>query len=431
MADESILNNTLEEENETGQVSDREMRNSSIDRLSRQSSPDRSVQSQITCLASEVKNTVMSLSDSFQGRLDRMTERLCDLQRQVGDIENRNSNSISNHRGLAADRSETRNDIHAHGEAARPRENMHARVKPQLYDGLTDIDEYLTQFNIVAEINQWSSQTKALHLASSLTGSARSLLSELDSEHSRNFSELVNALQSRFGTVNKAELYRAQLKNRLRQKGETIPELAQNIRKLTRQSYPAANSDLIDTLALDHFIDSLLDSEIRIRLRECSPKTIQEAETLAVKMEAQRIADRQRNKAVGSVGETSEKSDTTDEISKLTQTVNALMDKVENLQNRQRPRDFQPKGGNNPQNRTNFAQSRSQRPNPNFNNGDRFRGNNWPRNSNYRPGNPPRNNFGRPNEQRNNIFEQQNFFARQQGNGARSSFGTETRPRTM
>ena len=133
---------------------------------------------------------------------------------------------------------------------------MHARVKPQLYDGLTDIDEYLTQFNIVAEINQRSSQTKALHLASSLTGSARSLLSELDYEHSRNVSELVTALQSRFGTVNKTELYRAQLKNRLSQKGETIPELAQNIRKLTIQSYPAANSDLIDTLALDHFIDS-------------------------------------------------------------------------------------------------------------------------------------------------------------------------------
>ena len=64
----------------------------------------------------------MSLSDSFQGRLDRMTERLCDLQRQVGDIENRNTNSISNSRGLAADRSETRNDIHVHGEAARPKE---------------------------------------------------------------------------------------------------------------------------------------------------------------------------------------------------------------------------------------------------------------------------------------------------------------------
>ena len=66
----------------------------------------------------------------------------------------------------------------------------------------------------MTEINQWNNQTKALHLVSSLTGSAtcRSFLSELDSEHNRNFSELVTAVQSRFGTVNKAEIYRAQLK---------------------------------------------------------------------------------------------------------------------------------------------------------------------------------------------------------------------------
>ena len=433
MAEESILNNTLEEENETAQDSLGEMRNSSIEILSRQSSPDRNIQDQITSLASEVKKTVMSLSDTFEGKFDRMSEKLCTLQRQICDIETRNTNSNSSSQGSSAVRSELGNSLHAQGEAAdksRPTENMHVRVKPQLYDGLTDIDEYLTQFNIVAEINQWNSQTKALHLASSLTGSARSLLSELDSGHSRNFPDLVAALQSRFGTVNKAEIYRAQLKNRVRQKGETIPELAQNIRKLTRQAYPAANSDLIDTLALDHFIDSLLDSEIRIRLRECSPKSIQEAETLAVKMEAQRIADRQRNKAVGSVGETSGNSNVSDEISKITETVNALMDKVEKLQNRQRPRDFQHKGGNTPQNRTHFVPNRSQRPNPNFN-GDRFRGNNWQRNSNYRPGNPPRNSYGRQNEQRNNGFEQQNFNAQQQGNDARSSWGTTTRPKTL
>ena len=112
--------------------------------------------------------------------------------------------------------------------SARSRENGHTKVKPQLYDGLTNIDEYLTQFNIIAEINQWSCDTKALHLASCLTGSARSLLSELDSVHRRNFSSLVSALQRRFGTVNRAEVYRAQLKNRVRQRGETIPELAQN-----------------------------------------------------------------------------------------------------------------------------------------------------------------------------------------------------------
>ena len=40
MAEESILNNILEQENETGQVSHRDRLNSSIDHLSRQSSPD-------------------------------------------------------------------------------------------------------------------------------------------------------------------------------------------------------------------------------------------------------------------------------------------------------------------------------------------------------------------------------------------------------
>ena len=62
-------------------------------------------------------------------------------------------------------------------------------------------------------------------------------------------------------------------------------------------------------LALHHFIDSLLDSETRLRLRECSPKTIQEAETLAEKLEAQRMADKQRSKNVGSLSEASEKSE--------------------------------------------------------------------------------------------------------------------------
>ena len=121
-------------------------------------------------------------------------------------------------------------------------------------------------------------------------------------------------------------------------------------------------------------------------------------------MEAKRTADRQRNKTVGSVAETSDKSDVTVEICKITQTVNTLMDKVEKLQNRQGPRDFQHKGGNLSQNKTYFIQNRLQRPNSNFDNRNRIRGNNWERND--RPGYQARNNFARPNEQRNNSFNQ-------------------------
>ena len=439
MDQENILNMSLEQENETERVSRRSRRDNSIDSLSRQSSTDRDIQSQITSLANEVKATIMSLSDTFEGRLDRVNEKLNDVQRHISNLENRNTNNMiggsATSQVPSSDGTEVQKNLDAQGEASSLAgcADIHSntKVKPQLYDGLTDIDEYLTQFNIVTEINGWNSQVKVLHLASSLTGSTRSLHSELDVAHRRDYSHLVKALQNRFGTVNKAEIYLAQLKNRIRQKGEAIPELAQNIKKLTRQAYPDASSDLIDTLVLDHFIDSLLDSETRLRLRECSPKTIQEAETLAVKMEAQRVADKQRSRTIGSVGETSGDSLFSNEVKRITQTVDQLADKVNKIQNRQGNRDFQLRGANRHQGRQNYASNRSQGPNRNFNQHNRFRGNNWQRN--WGLNNQNRNSFVRQPNQNNSCGrqqEQENSLMRQheQENENRSSLGTAARP---
>ena len=105
-------------------------------------------------------------------------------------------------------------------------------------------------------------------------------------------------LHARYGSENRAGVFRAQLKSKVKTKGETIPELAQSIKKLTRQSYPNASAE---ALALDHFIDALSESEIRLRLREVGPKTLSEAEKIAVRMEAHRIADKQRTRFVGKV----------------------------------------------------------------------------------------------------------------------------------
>ena len=48
-------------------------------------------------------------------------------------------------------------------------------MKPQLYEGEEDLDEYLAQFEILAEINGWDYTTKSLYLAGSLKGGARAL----------------------------------------------------------------------------------------------------------------------------------------------------------------------------------------------------------------------------------------------------------------
>ena len=103
----------------------------------------------------------------------------------------------------------------------------------------------------------------------------------------------------RYGSENRAEVFRSQLKSRVKGKGETIPQLS--IRKLTRQSYPNVSLDVIEALSLDHFIGALSESEIRLRLREVGPKTLAEAEKIAVRFEAHRIADKQRLRLVGKV----------------------------------------------------------------------------------------------------------------------------------
>ena len=131
------------------------------------------------------------------------------------------------------------------------------------------------------------------------------MLNELIDTHRWDYPSHVQKLTSRFGFENRAEVFCAQLKSRVKQKGETIAQLARAINKLTCQSYPKASQDLIEALALDHFIDAISETEIRLRLREVGPKSLSEAESIAVRMEAHRIADRQRAKLVGKVDQES------------------------------------------------------------------------------------------------------------------------------
>ena len=96
----------------------------------------------------------------------------------------------------------------------------------------------MAQFEITSEINGWNYKAKSLYLANSLTGTACSLLSELTDEQLRDYKCLVQKLTARFGLENRAEVFKAQLKASVKEKTESIAELAQAIKKVSRQAYP-------------------------------------------------------------------------------------------------------------------------------------------------------------------------------------------------
>ena len=54
--------------------------------------------------------------------------------------------------------------------------------------------------------------------------------------------------------------------------------------------------EVLELLAMDYFIDALPDMDVRLRLREVGPKTISEAERIAVRLDAHKVADKHRGR---------------------------------------------------------------------------------------------------------------------------------------
>ena len=158
--------------------------------------------------------------------------------------------------------------------------------KPANFDGTTSLQDYLVQFEMTSELNRWDDNVKAMELATSLRGAAQSILSDLRPEQRRSYDSLVDALTARFEPNNQTELYRAQIKGRLRKKSESVQELAQDIKRLVRRAYPQASSDLRDQIARDCFIDALNEHELEFFVYQGKPRSVDEATQLALEFEA-------------------------------------------------------------------------------------------------------------------------------------------------
>ena len=168
-------------------------------------------------------------------------------------------------------------------------------AKVPLFDGKCAWQDFEAQFDLISEMNGWSPRMRGMQLASALRGEALTVLGDLDEYMRRDYDALVAALNCRFGSQNQSELYRAQLKNRARQKDEGLPQLAQSIKRLAKMAYPNASFELRDTLARDHFIDALVDSDIRWGVYQSRPLSLDDAVKTAMEYEAFRLAESQRS----------------------------------------------------------------------------------------------------------------------------------------
>ena len=177
-----------------------------------------------------------------------------------------------------------------------PREERSGRplVKPERFDGTEDWNTYLQHFEWCAELNRWSEAEKAKFLTVSVTGTARQVLAGVERERLRDYNTVVQTLRARFDPMGRMELHRIQLKNQVRQAGETLSALADDIRRLVDKVFGEIPTGARNKIAKDSFIDALTDSEMRTRILQMRTQTIQEAMELAIELEALTTAEKER-----------------------------------------------------------------------------------------------------------------------------------------
>ena len=100
---------------------------------------------------------------------------------------------------------------------------------------------------------------------------------------------------TRFEPANYAEVYRAELKGRFREKDENLATLAQDIKRLIRKAYVGSPKVTRDKLACDSFIDSLNDADMEWDVFKHKPTSIDRALQFAMEYEAFLKARRHRH----------------------------------------------------------------------------------------------------------------------------------------
>jgi len=112
------------------------------------------------------------------------------------------------------------------------------KLKPDNYDGNASLQEFLTQFNLIARANAWNDIFKTVVLASCLRGKARSVLDGILNIENLSFDELKGKLELRFGEGHLTQTYYTQFANRKQKFSEDFATLGADLEKLSRLAYP-------------------------------------------------------------------------------------------------------------------------------------------------------------------------------------------------
>lgn len=169
-----------------------------------------------------------------------------------------------------------------------PRPQMN--IKPRPYDGKGSWKEYFHYFERLARINKWEDNKMEI-LWLNMEGVALTYLENLPPGRVNSYTELCTALEERFGEQHMAEVFKAELRGRVRRANESLPALGQEIRRLVYNAYPSVRHEGLEELAIERFREAIQRPQIRLAVFQAKPTTLEDAVRAAVDAESWHVSE--------------------------------------------------------------------------------------------------------------------------------------------
>lgn len=168
-------------------------------------------------------------------------------------------------------------------------------VKMPLYDGKTDVEDFIRLFTHLAELYEWEEPLRLAKLKTTLTGRATDCGSANTEE------EIFHTLRAKFG-ITEEEAKRTLLAMKTGHV-ERLRDLADQIQKLIALAYPAMEQGVRATLALDQF-KRCVHQDLSVFMISRPPNNLDQAVQLCSEYASAGITQKGRRAQINSVAVT-------------------------------------------------------------------------------------------------------------------------------
>ncbi|XP_073847838.1 uncharacterized protein [Musca autumnalis] len=163
------------------------------------------------------------------------------------------------------------------------------KIKPPVFDGSTSLNVFKLQFETLAARDSWNDNDKAVSLLMALKGDAADVLQSIPAASRNNYGDIMAALERKYGSEHKQEIYRMELRGRVQKPNETLQDFAADIERLAQLAYPGETHPLVDRIKIETFASGIRDSEIKFATYAAPIGTFAETVSFALAQETAKM----------------------------------------------------------------------------------------------------------------------------------------------